>query len=219
MMGKITDRVREHLIQIPCNVLLVAAVKSRTAEEVNEALAAGIKAIGENYVQEAEEIFPGLKHQAEKHFIGHLQKNKVKKAIPLFDVIETVDSVELAAEIDKRCKEIGKVMRVFIEVNSGRESQKAGIFPEKAGTLVTELQGFRNIELTGFMTMGPWVEDPEELRPYFRETYNLFQQYRNEKIRHLSMGMSDSWRIAVEEGATIVRIGTALFGPRPKRKD
>lgn len=218
-MGEITDRVRNHLIQIPNNVLLVAAIKSRTLDEVNEAVAAGISAVGENYVQEAENIFPGLGRPVEKHFIGHLQKNKVKKAVPLFDVIETVDSVELAAEIDRRCGEIGKVMRILIEVNSGREGQKAGVFPENVGSLVTELQGFRNIELTGFMTMGPWLEDPEKLRPYFRETNLLFQRYRNERIRSLSMGMSDSWRIAVEEGANIVRIGTALFGPRPKRKD
>ncbi len=216
-MGNITDRVKTHLINIPNNVLLVAAIKSRTAEEVLEAVSAGVKAVGENYMQEAEKVFPALPPNVEKHFIGHLQKNKVRKAVPLFDVIETVDSVDLAAEIDKRSAEHGKVMKIFIEINTGREIQKAGVFPEKVGELVSALQGFRNIELCGFMTMGPWLDDAEGLRPYFREASNIFKSFKNDHIRYLSMGMSDSWQVAVEEGANIVRVGTALFGPRPKK--
>jgi len=151
--------------------------------------------------------------------IGHLQRNKVKKAIKIFDMIETVDSVRLAKEIDKQCKKIGKVMPVLIEINSAKEEQKSGVMPEDALSLMQDISRFENIKIMGLMTMGPFLEDPEDLRPYFRLTKELFEKIKDigidgVEMRYLSMGMSDSYRVAIEEGANMVRIGTLLFGKR-----
>jgi pyridoxal phosphate enzyme (YggS family) len=217
----ITESVHNILEQLPCGVDLVAAVKTRSAEEVLEAVRAGVRHIGHNYVQEAESMYPLVGSAVEWHCIGHLQRNKVKKAVALFDMIETVDSYELAAEIDKRCAAIDKVMDVLVEINSGREENKSGVFPENARQLIREMSVFSRIRIRGLMTMGPPVEAPEVIRPYFRLTKELYDELSVSRIENvtmncLSMGMSGSWRVAVEEGATMVRIGTALFGVRSK---
>jgi len=215
----IRDNVAALLRELPPGVALVAAAKSRTPAEVLEAIEAGVRLIGENYVQEAAAAFAVVGRRAAWHFIGHLQKNKVKKAVELFDLIETVDSVALAAEIDKRSREQGKIMPVFIEINSGREPQKAGVPPEAAETLVREVAALSNIRVEGLMTMGPETGDPEDSRPYFRLTRELSKSLKalglpGVSLTWLSMGMSHSYRVAVEEGANMVRIGTKIFGPR-----
>jgi pyridoxal phosphate enzyme (YggS family) len=215
----IKQSVDEILSELPNGVELVAAAKIRQPAEVLEAIEAGVKIVGENYVQEAERAYEVVGNKAKWHFIGHLQKNKVKKAVRIFDMIETVDSIEIAKEIDKRCAQIGKIMPVLIEVNSGREKQKSGVFPENVEQLVKEISTFQNIRVMGLMTMGPRFGNPEDSRPYFVETRKIFERMRklnlpNIEMRYLSMGMTNSYRIAIEEGANIVRVGSKIFGER-----
>jgi pyridoxal phosphate enzyme (YggS family) len=215
----IRENIGKLLKELPRGVELAAAAKSRTPDEVLQAVEAGVKVIGENYVQEAEKARAAIGDKAEWHMIGHLQKNKVKKAVALFDMIETVDSVELAREIDKRCAEMGRVMPVLVEVNSGREEQKAGVLPENAEQLVREISLLSNIRVMGLMTMGPRFGNPEDSRSYFVITRQLLQRIKalklpNVEMKYLSMGMTNSYKIALEEGANLVRIGTKIFGER-----
>ncbi len=219
----IKQNVSQILSELPDGVQLVAAAKTRQPEEVLEAVGAGVKIVGENYVQEAERAHVVVGNRAKWHLIGHLQKNKVEKAVRLFDMIETVDSVEIAREIDRRCAQIGKVMLVLIEVNSGREKQKSGVLPEGVEQLAKEISAFQNIRVTGLMTMGPRFGNPEDSRPYFVETKKIFEKIRklnlpNIEMKYLSMGMTNSYKIAIEEGANIVRIGSKLFGERDYEK-
>ncbi len=212
----IKENVQQLLKELPGGVELVAAAKGRTAQEVLQAVDAGIKIIGENYVQEAERVYPVVGNKAKWHLIGHLQKNKVKKAVSLFDMIETVDSVDLAREINKRCAQIGKVMPVLVEVNSGREKQKSGVLPEDAEELIKESSSLPNIKVMGLMTMGPRFGNPEDSRPYFITTRKIFErikalEFPNIEMRYLSMGMTNSYQVALEEGANMVRIGTKIF--------
>ncbi len=207
------------LSELPDGVQLVAAAKTRQPEEILEAVEAGIKIIGENYVQEAERAYGVIGNRVKWHFIGHLQKNKATKAVKFFDMIETVDSMEIAREIDKRCAQINKIMPVLIEVNSGREKQKAGVLPENIEPLVREVATLPRIRVMGLMTMGPRQGNPEASRPYFVATKKIFEEIKqlnlpNIEMKYLSMGMSNSYRIALEEGANIVRLGTVLFGER-----
>ncbi len=215
----IAQNVQKLLKELPEGVELVAAAKTRTAEEVLAAVEASIKIIGQNYVQEAEAIYPAVGNKARWHFIGHLQKNKAKKAVKIFDMIETVDSVEIATEINKRCAQINKVMPVLVEVNSGQEPQKAGVLPEKAEELARAISSLPNIKVMGLMTMGPRFGDPEDSRPYFITTRKIFERIKsmaipNVEMRYLSMGMTNSYQVALEEGANIVRIGNLIFGQR-----
>lgn len=215
----IAANVKAILTELPPGVELVAAAKTRTAAEILEAIEAGVRIIGENYVREAADVFPAIGGRARWHFIGHLQTNKVKKAVEIFDLVETVDSVALGREIDKRSAAAGKAMDVLVEVNSGREPQKAGVLPEEAEPLVRALAGLPHLRVLGLMTMGPFEGDPEDSRPYFKETKKVWDELKalaipGAEMRYLSMGMTNSWRVAVEEGATMVRIGTAVFGPR-----
>ena len=215
----IKSNVENLLKEIPPHVRLVAVVKTRTPEEIKAAVDAGVKAVGENYIVEAEEAFNVLGKNVSWHFVGHLQKNKVKRAVRIFDMVETVDSVELAGEINKRSREIGKIMPVLIEVNSAREKQKSGVFPENTRSLIESISGFGNIRISGLMTMGPLLDEAEAFRPYFAETRKLFEELKSCGIpgvdmKYLSMGMTGSYRVAIEEGANIVRIGTAIFGER-----
>jgi pyridoxal phosphate enzyme (YggS family) len=218
----IRENVQRILNELPPHVALVAAAKTRTPEEIREAVEAGVQIIGENYIQEAVRVIEVVGRPVRFHFIGRLQGNKVKKAVELFDTIETVDSIRLALEIDKHAAAAGKTLPVLIEINSAKESQKSGVFPEQAEALIREIAPLKHIRVSGLMTMGPFLEDPEGLRPCFRETKTCFERLGVMAIpgvdmRILSMGMSDSYTIAIEEGANQVRIGTALFGPRPVR--
>ncbi len=197
----------------------MAAAKARTPEEIMRAAQAGVKIVGENYVQEALAAFDVVGNRVKWHFIGHLQRNKVKKAVEIFDMIETVDSPELSEEIDKRCSLRQRIMPVLIEINSGREKQKFGVFPEDTEDFIKEISGLKNIKIEGLMTMGPMFGDPEDARPYFVETKKLFDRIKTlnlprVKMKYLSMGMTNSYKVAIEEGANIVRIGTKIFGPR-----
>jgi hypothetical protein len=216
----IEERARRLFSEIPPHVTVVAAAKMRTPDEVRAVLAAGISIVGENYVQEAEAVQAAVSRAVAKwHFIGHLQRNKAKDAVRLFDLIQTVDSVRLAEAVDAASRTLGRIMPVLVEINSGREPQKSGILPEEATDLVRALERLDAVRVVGLMTMGPLVADPEALRPAFRETKRLFDDLGRTGPRHaqmqiLSMGMSESYRVAIAEGATMVRVGTALFGPR-----
>ncbi|MGB9695465.1 MAG: YggS family pyridoxal phosphate-dependent enzyme [Caldisericaceae bacterium] len=218
-MSTIKQNVERLLSEIPNNVLLLAAVKGTSASEVNEAIDAGIRAIGENYLQDAISKFDAVGHSVEWHFIGHIQERKIKKIVEMFDLIETVDSYKLALEIDRQCKIASKKMPIFIEVNSAKEPQKSGVLPEEVKDLVEEISKLGNVDIQGLMTMGPAGKTGEDIRPYFKLTRNLFESINKAcspvvRMKYLSMGMSDSYKVAIEEGANIVRIGTLIFGPR-----
>jgi pyridoxal phosphate enzyme (YggS family) len=219
MMEMIQENVKKILEELPEGVLLEGAAKTRSPEEVMEAIEAGLQIIGENYVQEAEKAFNIIGDRARWHMIGHLQRNKAKKAVRIFDMIETVDSMKLAREIDKCSQKIGKTMSILIEVNSGEESQKSGVLPEDVLPLIQEITTLQHIKIMGLMTMGPFTGDPEDARPYFQRTRKIYNQLKEMDLSGvdmaiLSMGMSNSYKVALEEGANLVRIGTKLFGER-----
>jgi pyridoxal phosphate enzyme (YggS family) len=219
----IKQNAAELLAELPDGIEVVAAAKARTPEEVLEAVQAGIKIIGENYVKEAKEAYELVGKRAQWHFIGTLRKHNVRKAaLEVFDMIETVESLEIAREIDKKCAQIGKIMPILIEVNSGREPQKSGVLPEDAERLVREISGLGSIKVMGLMTMGPSFGNPEDFRPYFVETRRVFERIKglklpNVEMRYLSMGMTNSYKVAIEEGANIIRIGTRIFGERDQQ--
>ena len=215
----IAERTAAILESLPPHVALAAACKTRTPEEVREAATAGVQILGHNYVQEAETMVEALGRIARWHMIGHLQRNKAKRAAELFDMIETVDSTRLADAIERHCAAAGKTMGVLIEVNSGEESNKTGVEPPDVEALARHISALEHVRLEGLMTMGPMAGDPEGARPYFRVTKAIFDRLAdaglpNVHMRVLSMGMSNSYQVAIEEGANIVRIGTKLFGPR-----
>ncbi|KPJ68881.1 alanine racemase [candidate division WOR-1 bacterium DG_54_3] len=219
----IKENAQKILAELPEGIELAAAAKTRTPAEIQEAVDAGVKIIGENYVQEALRAFKQIGEKAKWHFIGHLQKNKVKKAVEIFDLIETVDSYEIAEVIDKRCGQISKIMPVLVEINSGREKQKFGVLPENTEALIKQILGLRNIKVMGLMTMGPRFGNPEDSRPYFVETKKIFDKIKaldlpGVEMKYLSMGMTNSYKIAIEEGANLVRIGTRIFGEREYEK-
>ncbi len=181
----IRENVKKIMAEIPEGVLLVAASKTRTPQEILEAIEAGIQIIGENYVQEAEKKFSVIGNKVRWHMIGHLQTNKAKKAVKMFDMIQTVDSVKIAKAINKECKKIGKIMPVLIEVNSAEEPQKSGVIPDEVIPFIKEIACLENIKIEGLMTMGPFVDDPEELRPYFRKTKELFEKIKDMDIANV----------------------------------
>jgi len=212
----IADNVRGLLSELPAGIDLVAAAKGRSAAEVMQAVQAGVTAIGENFVQEAEAHQDIIGRGVAWHFIGALQQNKARAAVRLFDVIETVDSLALAQAIDRHSAALAKVMPVLLEINSGREPQKSGVLPEDAESLIRNVSRLNNIHIVGLMTMGPRAGDPEEARPCFAATRRLFERLAglklpNVNMKHLSMGMTNSYRVAIQEGANIVRIGSKIF--------
>ncbi|MEA3223382.1 MAG: YggS family pyridoxal phosphate-dependent enzyme [Thermodesulfobacteriota bacterium] len=218
-MDTIKENVKQLLSEIPGGVDIVAAAKTRSSDEILQAIDGGLKIIGQNYVQEALKIIEDIGHQVRWHFIGHLQKNKIKYVVPVFDMIETVDSMTLATQINKHAIKHNKTMHILIEINSGREPQKFGVFPEDAYNLIKEIKALSNLKIMGLMTMGKMVDDTQEIRKCFKETKTLFDEINalnieGVEMKCLSMGMSDSYTIAIEEGANVVRIGTKIFGPR-----
>ncbi|MBS3814346.1 YggS family pyridoxal phosphate-dependent enzyme [Candidatus Bipolaricaulota bacterium] len=225
-MREPAEKFRQIRDSIPEEVDLVVASKGRSPEEVEEVIGAGAKFIGENYTSpEAVEKYQELGEIREKvswELIGHLQKNDINKALPIFDRVQTVESVSKAKHIDKRVEKAGKeVVPVLIEVNSGNEENKYGIEPteEALKKTIDGIGELSHLRLEGLMTMGPYEGNPEDARPYFEVTRKLFEvgeKYVKEKDRMevLSMGMSNSYRVAIEEGANMVRIGTKIFGPR-----
>jgi pyridoxal phosphate enzyme (YggS family) len=196
---------------------LVCITKTIEPERINEAIRAGAAIIGENRVQEYEDkrddILP-----CETHLTGHLQAKKVKKAVRLFDVIQSIDSLKLIKNIDRRARDIGKVQRVYLQVNIGSEPQKHGFRIDEIKKAITEIRYLRNVRVEGLMCIPPFVP-PEQTRSYFRKMKALFDELKQENrdnidIRTLSMGMSSDYMIAIEEGATMVRVGSAIFGKR-----
>ncbi len=192
-------------------VTLTAVTKRFPAEVIRDAYSLGLRHFGENYVQEFETKHPALADlkDAEFHLIGHLQSNKTRPAAELFQVIETVDSEKLARRLDQ----MGRPIEVMIEVKLSEEQSKTGAAPESLPALIEAIRGCANLRLTGLMTMPPWSDDPETTRPYFRR---LSELARKHQLPKLSMGMSHDFEAAIEEGATHIRVGTALFGPRRK---
>ena len=201
----------------PEKIKLVAVTKTVTIEQIKEAINAGIKIIGENKVHEAKEKYHILTAEIEWHLVGHLQTNKVKYAVEIFDLIHSVDSVKLAKEIDKRSLQFGKISNVLIEVNVSGEDTKYGIKPEEAELFIKKISEFPRISVRGLMTIAPMVKDKEETRPYFGKLRELSEEIkckniRNVKMDYLSMGMTEDFEIAIEEGANMVRIGRGIFG-------
>ncbi len=216
---KIAESVHRIMGSLPPEVTLVAAVKGRSAAEVRAVIEAGVTHLGHNYIQEAELMVDLMRDSVKWHMIGHLQRNKAKKAVQLFDKIETVDSWRLARELDKQCDRLAKNMPVFIEVNSGREASKTGVMPEDLESLVLQMRELEHLRVQGLMTMGPRFGDPEKARPFFQETRKAFDRLARMDLPHvsmhyLSMGMTNSYLVAIEEGANVVRIGTKIFGQR-----
>ncbi len=192
------------------DVRLVAVTKTFPASDVDEAILAGMTDVGENKVQEARDKKPAVAGAARWHLIGHLQSNKAKDAVQLFDVIQTIDSEALAEKIARAAESVGKVQDVLLQVNIGREPQKSGVAPEETPALAKRIAAFSSLRLAGLMTIPP-VGEAEELRPYFRELRAMRDDLG---LMELSMGMSDDFEIAIEEGATIIRVGRAIFGQR-----
>jgi len=197
------------------NVLLVAVTKTVPPQKIFQAIEAGITIIGENRVQEAEEKFRVIGNRVRWHMVGHLQRNKVKKALPIFEMIQSIDSVQTAEEIEKRAQ---KPIDILIEVNSSGEDTKSGIEPEKFFHLVDHIRGLSKVTIRGVMTIGPFTDDLKKIRRAFRITKKLFDQLKERekelKIDYLSMGMSADYTLAIEEGSNMIRVGTAIFGER-----
>jgi len=211
----------------PAEVRLVAVTKAVTADRVIEAVGAGLRVFGENYVQEAarkiaavEAALPDRAAEVAWHFIGKLQRNKARAAVSAFEVIHSVDSPLLASEIDKRARAIGRTQKILLEVNVGGEATKAGFTPEAVLAEVQSIEALPNVLLIGLMAVPPPEADPEASRPHFRALRELRDEIRRrgfagEAFRDLSMGMSHDFEVAIEEGATWIRVGTAIFGERP----
>jgi pyridoxal phosphate enzyme (YggS family) len=204
----------------PDEVRIVAAAKSQGQVRIEEAIAAGIRIIGHNYLQEAErESPPAIRDRVKFHMIGHLQRNKAGKAVDLFDMVETVDDVRLATALNNRASQAGKVIEVMIQVNLAAEPQKSGIPGDQVEAMVEAITGLEFVRLKGLMTMPPFFDDPDRARPHFARLRELRDRLISKAVlthdmKELSMGMTGDFEVAVEEGATLVRIGTALFGPR-----
>lgn len=204
----------------PKDIQLVAVSKRFPATAIEEAIEAGQLLFGENYIQEAAGKIETLGDRCRFHFIGHLQSNKARTAAQLFDVIETVDRPKLARMLNKHLQELGRTMQVLVQVNIGEDEHKSGMAAEETETLLRAIEELEQLEVIGLMTMPPFTDDPEDARPHFRNLRLLAEDLREkglfgdrEKVE-LSMGMSSDYHIAIEEGATIVRVGTAIFGER-----
>lgn len=205
----------------PQEVTLVAVTKTWGADVVRQAIDAGQRVFGENYIQEAKEKIDDIGHnEISWHFIGHLQSNKAKIAASRFDVIETVDSLKLAGELDRCARIDNRKLNVLIQINVGGELQKSGFDPVEFKSLILDINMLESLQVTGLMTMPPFLP-PEEVRPYFIQLRQLRDELNAEmpelNLTELSMGLSDDYEVAVEEGATIVRVGTAIFGERTSR--
>ena len=205
------------------DIKLVVVTKEVDSSKIKEAIKAGVTILGENYVQEAKEKIAEIGHDIQWHMIGHLQTNKAKYAVRLFDMIQSVDSLRLAQELNKQAKKLNKGFQVLIQVNISGEEPKFGVSPQEVHSLISQIsENMENLSIQGLMTMPPYFDDPERTRPYFKALRELrdriaLSEIRNVTLGELSMGMSNDYEIAIEEGATIVRIGTAIFGERKNK--
>ena len=204
----------------PETIRLVAVGKTIPTDRVKQAIQAGVTILGENYVQEARAKFNDLAtYPVSWHFIGHLQSNKAKYAVRLFDLIHSVDKLKLAREIDKQAKKIDKIQEILIQVNISEEASKSGVDVEDADNLLKDISLLENLSVKGLMTMPPYYNEPEKVRPYFSALRGLRdhlmqQELFNVTLSELSMGMTGDFEVAIQEGTTLVRIGTAIFGKR-----
>ena len=204
----------------PEEIRLVAVSKTFPVLDMKEAMTSGQFLFGENYIQEAEEKYNELDDQVQLHFIGHLQSNKAHIAARIFRMIETVDRIKLALMLNRNLIQSGRTMDILIQVNIGRDEKKSGIGPQDTEDLLKQIAPLSNLRSLGLMTMPPFSEDPEKSRPYFRELYQLAKDLQSKKLFYdnncveLSMGMSHDYPVAIEEGATLIRVGTAIFGHR-----
>lgn len=219
VQNNIKESIQKRHNIISQDVLLVAVTKNHDVEAMREAIDAGAAVIGENRVQEASQKYAVLDRNVTWHLIGHLQTNKVKHAVKIFDMIESVDSIKLAEAINKEAAKLGKVQKILVQVNLVKEASKTGVYLEDLPELLTAIDGMDNLKLMGLMFIAPIAENPEDVRPMFNQMYNLFIKVQkmpltHADIKYLSMGMTHDYRIAIEEGANIVRVGTAIFGPR-----
>ena len=206
----------------PASVTLLAVTKTHPPETIQEATRLGLQVFGENKVQEARAKIPLCPVKARWHLIGHLQSNKCRDAVALFEMIESVDSLALAQEINKRAEQAAKTMPILLEVNVAGEASKFGYQPEQMLAELPQINALPRLEIHGLMAIPPYAPVPEKARPYFRRLRELKQQAEavlGAPLPHLSMGMSGDFEVAIEEGATIVRVGTALFGERGVRKE
>ena len=209
------ERISNEISEMNKNVTLLCATKMQAVEDINYLISLGCKYIGENRVNELLEKYEQYDRRAELHFIGTLQKNKVKYIIDKVSLIHSVDSIGLLEEINKRAEKIGKVMDILLEVNSGREENKGGILPENVCEFYEKAKSYSNICVRGLMTMAPRCDTREEYLKYFDLTKQLFDKlFGNDKNAILSMGMSESYKYAIEAGATLVRVGSGIFGAR-----
>lgn len=206
----------------PREIELLAVSKRMTAEQIREAWHCGQLLYGENFVQEAVEKIPLLDPSIRWHFIGRLQGNKARQAARLFAMVETVDRLKLAVELNRHAAACGRTLDILVQVNVGREPQKSGIAPQNVEQLLAELAMLRHLRVRGLMTIPPYAEDPEQSRPFFRELKQLAIRcsarnlFADNTSAVLSMGMSGDYPVAIEEGATLLRVGTAIFGERPR---
>jgi len=201
------------------DITIVAVTKRQSLQVMQMALSAGLHNIGESRVQEAEEKLPQLGGSARFHMVGHLQTNKVKKAIELFDVVQSIDTIKLANEIEKEAAKRDRVMECLIEVNCSGEEAKYGVSPDSCLELIRQVHELEHIRLAGLMTIGPNVDDQEQIRAAFAQCRELYKQGEDivgDEFDTLSMGMSSDFALAIAEGSTMLRVGTALFGPRPQ---
>ena len=217
---RVQERIRVAALRIgrePSSITLVAISKTVSPEVIREAVAAGITLLGENRVQEARDKVAALPGMARWHLVGHLQTNKARLAVQLFELIHSLDSVKLAQALDRSGKEAGKLVGCLIEVNLGGEESKGGISEEGVCPLLEATRELPNLRIEGLMAIPPFLPDPEDVRPFFRRLRNLRDELAGKgfTVPELSMGMTHDFEVAIEEGATLVRIGTAIFGPRP----
>jgi pyridoxal phosphate enzyme (YggS family) len=223
-LDSIQQRIRaacERAGRSPESVTLLAVTKGQPPEVVNEAGKLGVTFFGENKIQEAKAKIPLCSGKLRWHFIGHLQTNKCRDAVELFEMIHSVDSLYVAQEISKRAEQAAKTMPILLEVNLAGEASKFGYRPEKLEAELSQINALPRLEIHGLMTVPPWTSNAENVRPVFRQLRELkihAEQMLGAPLPHLSMGMTGDFEVAIEEGATFVRIGTALFGPRKYAK-
>jgi len=210
------ERAAQKAGRDPKEIKLVAVSKTVEVARIKEAIEAGVSILGENYVQEAQKKIEALGGPVSWHFIGHLQSNKARYAVRLFDVIHSIDSIPLAEELNRRVEQPDRVIKVMIEVNLSKEATKFGTDEERVLNLAKRIQTLKHLSLEGLMTMPPYFDSPEMSRPYYVALRELKERMIKEgtPMKELSMGMSNDFGIAIEEGATYVRVGTAIFGPR-----
>jgi len=216
---RVQERIRAAALRAgrdPASVTLVAVSKTMPVEVIREALLAGVTILGENRVQEAREKIAALPGRATWHLVGHLQTNKARLAVQLFELIHSLDSLKLAEVLDRHGEQAGKVVRCLVEVNLGGEESKSGTTEEGVHPLLEAASHLTHLRIEGLMTIPPFLTDPEQVRPFFRRLRRLRDKLEGEgfHLPELSMGMTHDFEVAIEEGATLVRIGTAIFGPR-----